>query len=532
VEVVSGESFGDYLRDHVLEPAGMASTTSTVTDDEPVPGLADGHVVAYGRAVAADGMGTFTVRVGGLVSSAADMARWLIVHANGGQAADGSRVVSGRAMQVLHTPSAPKTGYALGWDTDGPTEAPTRLEHSGSVLTYSAEHSLWPKSGYGVVLLFNSGSAMLLDQLPILHGVFDIVEGRQPPSAGRPLALTLDAVLALLTVTALALGTCGALRADRWARRWRGAPGRMALGLLPSPVVLGAGTAFSRLAELWFGRDVTWRAAAYGWPALVVFVTASLVAAAVTLAARSWSLFGKDASMAQDSSRQVWWPGQVVNSADRTGHRRLRIDGAGPACVDAHHPRRYRQGVGLGMFEPEAVSWMAWDGRRTRARRASTPDAEAARHDGASPTRRFAAMVKQEVALSVPEPTRPGVAVEDCQPHLLPTLLGESGVHVSNALCADPAAVLPAVPEEQSDPRVRLVRVRDELGCHRHRLLIEEVEVNASTGARQLAAQERPGVVGREGPVVARAHRRGGSTPGSSFGAAARRTRPCGRLDD
>jgi hypothetical protein len=312
VEVVSGESFGDYLRDHVLEPAGMASTTSTVTDDEPVPGLADGHVVAYGRAVAADGMGTFTVRVGGLVSSAADMARWLIVHANGGQAADGSRVVSGRAMQVLHTPSAPKTGYALGWDTDGPTEAPTRLEHSGSVLTYSAEHSLWPKSGYGVVLLFNSGSAMLLDQLPILHGVFDIVEGRQPPSAGRPLALTLDAVLALLTVTALALGTCGALRADRWARRWRGAPGRMALGLLPSPVVLGAGTAFSRLAELWFGRDVTWRAAAYGWPALVVFVTASLVAAAVTLAARYWSLFGKDASMAQDSSRQVWWPSRQM----------------------------------------------------------------------------------------------------------------------------------------------------------------------------------------------------------------------------
>jgi hypothetical protein len=63
-------------------------------------------------------------------------------------------------------------------------QAPTRIEHSGSLLSFSAEQAIWPRSGYGVVLLFNSGSAFLLDQLPIVHGVFDIVEGRQPPSGG------------------------------------------------------------------------------------------------------------------------------------------------------------------------------------------------------------------------------------------------------------------------------------------------------------------------------------------------------------
>ena len=53
-------------------------------------------------------------------------------------------------------------------------------------------------------------------------------------------------------------------------------------------MVLGAGAAFPRLAEAWIGRDVTWRAAAYGWPALVVFVLAALLAAAATLLARAW----------------------------------------------------------------------------------------------------------------------------------------------------------------------------------------------------------------------------------------------------
>jgi CubicO group peptidase (beta-lactamase class C family) len=106
VEAVSGEAFGRYLRRHILEPAHMSGTTSTVTDDEPVPGLAEGHLIAYGHAFAAPAFGSYTVGDGGVVSTAADMARWLIVDANDGCAPDGTRLVSGRAMAQLHTPSA------------------------------------------------------------------------------------------------------------------------------------------------------------------------------------------------------------------------------------------------------------------------------------------------------------------------------------------------------------------------------------------------------------------------------------------
>ena len=185
IEVLSGEPFGDYLRRHVLEPAGMTASTATVTDDQPVDGLTEGHVVAYGHAFTTSGPGTFTVGDGGIVSSAADMARWLIVNTNGGRATDGTELLSPDSMRLLHTPSAAKTGYALGWATRGPRRAPTRLDHSGSLFTYTAEEAIWPGSGYGVALLFNAGSPMLLDQTAIAHGVFDIIEGKTRPRAAH-----------------------------------------------------------------------------------------------------------------------------------------------------------------------------------------------------------------------------------------------------------------------------------------------------------------------------------------------------------
>ena len=58
--------------------------------------------------------------------------------------------------------------------------------------------------------------------------------------------------------------------------------------MLPSVLVLAVGAAFPRLAEALMGRDVTWKAAAYEWPALVVFVNAAVAAAAATALARAW----------------------------------------------------------------------------------------------------------------------------------------------------------------------------------------------------------------------------------------------------
>jgi CubicO group peptidase (beta-lactamase class C family) len=269
----------------------MAATLTSYFDDQPVPGLADGHVIAYGHPIPVSAPANFDGGSGDLVSTAADMAHWLVVQANGGRTADEVRLVSERSMTEMHTPSA-RSGYALGWDTDGPAAAPTHLEHSGSVLTFSAYQAVLPQSGYGIALLFNSGSPFLRDQTAIFYSVLDLVGGADPMSTPpRVTTATLDAILGCLTILVLALGARGGIASRRWAIRHARSRVRIGLGLAPSVAVLGLVAAFPDIAgRLAGGRDVSWVAAAYSWPALIVLVAAVLIAAATTLIARAWHL--------------------------------------------------------------------------------------------------------------------------------------------------------------------------------------------------------------------------------------------------
>ena len=46
------------------------------------------------------------------------------MQSNGGRADNGNRLLSAESISTMHTPAEPG-GYAFGWDTDGPAEAPT-----------------------------------------------------------------------------------------------------------------------------------------------------------------------------------------------------------------------------------------------------------------------------------------------------------------------------------------------------------------------------------------------------------------------
>ena len=292
VEVVSGQPFDSYLRTHVFEPTGMTSSRTVDTDDQPVPGLADGHIVAYGHAFPLSGPHTFDGGDGGVVSTAADMANWLVVQTNG-SAPDGTRIISGRSLTQMQTPSSNAAhGYALGWDTEGPADAPTRIEHTGNLLTYTAYQAVMPDTGYGVAILLNSGSGLMLDETGIFYGVRDIVEGTgltpSGPANTTYSATTLDTVLAILTLGLLLLGVRGVLRARRWVSRHGHSRTRVVLRTIPHLAVLVVVALFPRLAgQLVGGRTVTWETAAYGWAALTVLVLTTLVATVATLTARA-----------------------------------------------------------------------------------------------------------------------------------------------------------------------------------------------------------------------------------------------------
>lgn len=304
VEVVSGESFEDYLRSHVFQPAGMPSSLTTTFSDEPVEGLREGHVMAYGRAFAMSAPHLLAAGEGDVVSNASDMARWLIIHTNRGRSEDGTHVISDSGLTELHSASAPG-GYALGWDTDGPERSPTRVEHSGNLFTFSAYEAVLLDSGYGVALLFNSSSPLLNDQTAIFDGVMKIVEGSDTSPTGSSVATkTLDFILAILTGGVLLLGIRGVVRSRRWSTKHIPSRVRRVLSLLPYLGVIAFVVLFPRVVgSLVGGRDVPWKSAAYSWPALVIFILSGLLATSATLIGRAWQLLRMEPSQVRETSQ-------------------------------------------------------------------------------------------------------------------------------------------------------------------------------------------------------------------------------------
>ena len=272
----------------MFEPLDMHDSTATSTDDAPVPGLADGYTFAYGQPISTAAPGYFVAGSGGVVTTASDMAKWLVMHNNGGESTDGERLLSAAGIETMHTSSEPG-GYALGWDTDGPVDDPTEVSHGGTQYTFSAHQALLPESGYGIALLFNHTSALGLEQTAVIAGVTAIVQGDKP-TAGPPISSrTVDWILAALTLIAAGLGIRGVRRSRRWARRRTGIPSWLTgLRFLPHATLVGAAVFFPTFAGFLFGgRDVTWLSAVYGWGALVVLVCVTGIASLTTTVARA-----------------------------------------------------------------------------------------------------------------------------------------------------------------------------------------------------------------------------------------------------
>jgi CubicO group peptidase (beta-lactamase class C family) len=81
VEVVSGEPFSDYLQAHIFAPLQMAYTFNAMTATEAkqrADRLAQGYLVAYGIPIAANELTGYMGGSSGVISTAEDMANYLI----------------------------------------------------------------------------------------------------------------------------------------------------------------------------------------------------------------------------------------------------------------------------------------------------------------------------------------------------------------------------------------------------------------------------------------------------------------------
>ncbi|WP_282944812.1 serine hydrolase domain-containing protein [Cellulomonas endometrii] len=182
VERVSGEPFEQYVRDHVLEPAGMASATF----EQPVPEalrdrLAEGYATSSDPSAGFEVVGT--PPAGALSASATDMAAFMLAQL--GEPVTGEQVLDAGTRALMQRP-------ALDADTLGTLAAGPRMTlgffqedrnghrivgHGGDTQVFHSHLQLYPDDRTGVFVSVNGSGRGALDSLELreqlMHGFTD-----------------------------------------------------------------------------------------------------------------------------------------------------------------------------------------------------------------------------------------------------------------------------------------------------------------------------------------------------------------------
>lgn len=276
VEAVSGEAFDTYLQQHVFAPLAMHDSVSALTSTLPAPlvgRLAQGHLIAYGVPLATHELTGFVGGSGGVVSTASDMAHYLIAQSSHGKYA-GRSVLSTAGVSLMHTPPAGfASTYAMGWVAAHEHGIKT-IEHNGVLSTFYADAVLLPESGYGFVLLYNaySLSAATLAFTEIKSGMVALLTG-QSPVDGTVTLPWFGGSVAALSVLIVGMAVWNLLRLRLWKIRTVNLPHwRLVMNVLwplaPAFVLLG----LPRLLALQSGRYFDHVMLARAMPELIILL--------------------------------------------------------------------------------------------------------------------------------------------------------------------------------------------------------------------------------------------------------------------
>jgi CubicO group peptidase (beta-lactamase class C family) len=229
VELVSGQSYADYVQAHILDPLGMGSSTAAPAS---AAGLAQGYTRVFGFAVPArEPIPAYGVGEGWIVSTAEDLAHYAIAVMDGG-----AGLVSPQMMCRILTPGL--GSYGMGWMIldNGAT-----IVHGGANHTFRTEVNLYPKAGRAFVLLTNQGYQVdhFVSAAQLTKAVEAVVLGQPAPPVAEGWSVRWMGWALGVFVVALALfQTRNLLGLRGWRERGRAmSPGKRARDIAISFII-------------------------------------------------------------------------------------------------------------------------------------------------------------------------------------------------------------------------------------------------------------------------------------------------------
>ena len=173
VAKVSGKSWEDYVRERILTPLGMTTTNLTNANWKSGDNYAWPHSRVDGKLQPIDFVPLDNAAPAGSInSSAAEMAKWLLLQLNGGKFPDrdgrlfseqrSKEMWSPETILPIHDPPPPLAGlkahfydYGLGWFLSD-YHGRKIVGHTGGVAGFVSMVRLVPEENLGVVVLTNA----------------------------------------------------------------------------------------------------------------------------------------------------------------------------------------------------------------------------------------------------------------------------------------------------------------------------------------------------------------------------------------
>jgi CubicO group peptidase (beta-lactamase class C family) len=167
IEKISGQSYYDYVREHIFAPAGMTSTGSD-PEDQPVPDRSIGYMRGPdGWRPNADTLPYRGTSAGGGYSTVEDLVRFAA-------AIEENRLLNAHYTELLTTgkPGTPDNSYAYGFN-DHQVNGTRCFGHGGGAPGMNGDLKICPSVGYVVAVLSNLGP-------PSAERISDFITNRLP----------------------------------------------------------------------------------------------------------------------------------------------------------------------------------------------------------------------------------------------------------------------------------------------------------------------------------------------------------------
>ena len=187
VEHIAQQPFAEYVGEHILDPLGMSHSGFGLPTVLP-PEMAVPYDYQNGRYVRMGYDRLLIAPAGGLYTTAADMARFMIAHLQDGRF-EGRRILDEATAREMHrqqfTHNPRLTGWCYGFEENRRNDVRT-IEHSGDWRGFGAVLVLVPEAHFGLFVSTNRGyDPRFFDTL--LGRVFDRYFPRaQPLREPRP----------------------------------------------------------------------------------------------------------------------------------------------------------------------------------------------------------------------------------------------------------------------------------------------------------------------------------------------------------